>query len=93
MLRGGDLPSLRVDLEEGDVFFVGDLADQGVVQLSVGGHGVIPVRGKHAGKWCTWNETKNTTLTLAGVGFYLNVFAALVSSNVPAGFFSLTRAV
>lgn len=82
-----------VDLEEGDVVFVGDLADQGVVQVSVGGHGVILVRGKHAGKWCTWNETRNMTLTLAGVGFYLNVFAALDPSNVPSGVFSLTQAV
>lgn len=48
---GGDLPGLVVDLEEGDVVFVGDLADQGVVQVSVGRFGVILIRGENTGKW------------------------------------------
>lgn len=83
-----------VNLEEDHVVSVGDLADQGVVEGSVGGHGVVPVHGKNAGKSFTWNQTK--TLTLAAAGFYLDVLAldpALDPSNVPAGFFSLTPAV
>lgn len=59
-----------VDLEEGGVDFVGDLAHQGVVQVSVGGRGVVPVHGKHASKWHTWNDTESTRLTLAAVGFH-----------------------
>lgn len=51
LLCGGDLPSLVVDLEEGDVLFVGDLADQGVVQVSVGGRGVVPIHGKNTDNW------------------------------------------
>lgn len=78
-----------VNLEEGHVVSVGDLADQGVVEDGVGGRGVVPVHGKNAGKSCTWNQTK--TLTLAAVGLYLD--PALDPSNVPAGVFSLTQAV
>lgn len=51
LLCGGDLPSLVVDLEEGDVLFVGDLADQGVVQVSVGGRGVVLIHGKNTANW------------------------------------------
>lgn len=57
LLCGGDLPGLVVDLEEGDVLFVGDLADQGVVQLSVGGLGVVLIQGKHTDNWRTWDDT------------------------------------
>lgn len=69
LLRGGDGSGLVVDLEEGHVVFVGDLADQGVVQLSVGGRGVVPVQGKDAGKWYAWNDTKSVRLTVAAAGF------------------------
>lgn len=55
----GDLSSVRVDLEQGDVVFVGDLADQVVGQMSVGGRWVVVIQRKHAGKWDTWNNRKN----------------------------------
>lgn len=58
LLCGGDLPGLVVDLEEGDVFFVGDLADQGVVQVSVGGRGVVLIHGKNADNWRTWDDPR-----------------------------------
>lgn len=58
LLCGGDLPGLVVDLEEGDVLFVGDLADQGVVQVSVGGRGVVLVHGENADNWRTWDDTR-----------------------------------
>lgn len=54
---GGDLSSFRVDLEEGRVESVGDLADQAVAQLSVGGLWVVLIRRKHTGKWDTWNNS------------------------------------
>lgn len=50
---------MRVDLEQGDVVFVGDLADQVVGQMSVGGRWVVVIQRKHAGKWDTWNNRKN----------------------------------
>lgn len=50
LLCDGDLPSFVVYLKEGDVVFVGDLADQGVVEVSVGGPGVIQIRGENTGK-------------------------------------------
>lgn len=53
LLCGGDLPSFGVDLEEVDIF-VGDLADQGVGEYSVGGRGVVQVRGEDADKGYTW---------------------------------------
>lgn len=74
-----------VDLEEGDVVFVGDLADQGVVQVSVGGRGVIPIHGKNTDKWCIWNGTKNMMLTFALVVFYLSVFCAKCSCGSVQG--------
>lgn len=58
LLCGGDLPSLVVDLEEGHVLFVGDLADQGVGQGSVGGRGVVPIHGKNTDNWRTWDATR-----------------------------------
>lgn len=58
LLCGGDLPSLVVDLEEGHVLFVGDLADQGVVEVSVGGRGVVLIHGKNTDNWRTWDDTR-----------------------------------
>lgn len=51
LLSGGDLPSLGVNLEESNALFVGDLADQRVVQVSVGGRGVVLIHGKNTDKW------------------------------------------
>lgn len=56
LCREGDLSSVPVDLEQGNVVFVGDLADQAVAQTSIGGLWVVPIRGKNLGKWDTWME-------------------------------------
>lgn len=49
----GDLSSVGVNLEQGDVVLVGDLADQAVVQLCIGGLWVIPIQCIHTDKWDT----------------------------------------
>lgn len=58
VFRGGDLSSFRVDLEQGGVESVGDLADQAVAQLSVGGLWVVLIQRKHTGKWDTWTNSQ-----------------------------------
>lgn len=50
---------MSVDLEQGGVVFDGDLADQAVGQISVGGRWVVAIQRKHAGKWDTWNNGQN----------------------------------
>ncbi len=56
---GGDLSGVRVNLEQKDVVFVGDLADQAVAQMGVGGLWVVLIQRKHAGKWGTCNRRQN----------------------------------
>lgn len=58
-LCGGDLSSVRVDLEQEDVVFVWDLADQAIPQVSVGSLRVVLIQCKNASKWDTWNKTYN----------------------------------
>ncbi len=58
-LCGGDLSSFTVDLEQGFVVVVGDLADQAVAQMGVGGLWVVTIRCKHTDKWDTWNNGRN----------------------------------
>lgn len=55
----GDLSGVRVDLEQEDVVFVGDLADQAVAQMGVGGLWVVLIQRKHTGKWGTCNRGQN----------------------------------
>lgn len=50
---------MRVDLEQEDVVFDGDLADQAVAQLSVGGLWVVTIQRKHTQKRDAWNERGN----------------------------------
>lgn len=54
----GDLSRVGVNLEQGDVVLIGDLTDQAVAQLCVGGLWVIPIQRIHMDKWDTWKSGK-----------------------------------
>lgn len=56
---GGDLSSVGVDLKQGDVLVVGDLADQAVAQMSVGSLWVVLIQRKDASKWDTLKNKEN----------------------------------
>lgn len=54
ILCDGDLPGPVVDLEQGDVVFVGDLSSQTVSQLSVGGGAVVLIKCRNLHECDTW---------------------------------------